>query len=406
MPSNIQIKVARIVEFGEPLVVGLAPKPIPGPRDVLVRVGACSLVRLSCSPSVLIEAELTSSRLRRLKGPGIKDIISGYAPMPMQDLPAIFGLDVAGVIEAVGEYVLHHKVGDRVYVNPSLSCVACPMCRKGRRDLCPSNCLRGYFAIGPLGKALLDQYPYGGLSQYVVSPDSKIALLPESISLETASRLGYAGTSYAALKKADVGPGKTVLINGVTGSLGVAAVAIALGLGASKILGIGRSTERLAQVMALAPKDSSRVQTYRSINSEGPEKAARWAAEQTASGEGVDAIIDCLGTGGPAKLTEALLRQAVRPGGKVVLLADATEGDISQSYSSWFTRDVAVLGSNFFYDGEIDELIGLVDAGVVNLSWLETKAFALDKVNEAVESVAGNLGGFVNVVVVPDDAPQ
>ena len=88
-----QIKVARLVQVGKPLELGAIEKPTPGPRDVLVKVEACCLV------------------------PNSANMVTGKAGLPLPELPFIFGLDVAGTIEAVGEHVLNLKVGDRCYVD-------------------------------------------------------------------------------------------------------------------------------------------------------------------------------------------------------------------------------------------------------------------------------------------------
>ncbi|KZF12591.1 hypothetical protein A2J03_17565 [Rhodococcus sp. EPR-157] len=165
----------------------------------------------------------------------------------MPDLPAAFGLDVSGVIEQVGEHVLNLEVGDHVYVDPHLTCDTCHQCRRGRSDLCRYNSLRGYAALTPDGPKLLNQHPLGGLSEYVVAADRNVAVLPKHLDLRTAARFGYLGTSFAALKKGGFAPGSTVLINGVTGTLGVAAVHQArcmyrcAGVGRA---GISRSTRR------------------------------------------------------------------------------------------------------------------------------------------------------------------
>jgi threonine dehydrogenase-like Zn-dependent dehydrogenase len=324
---STEMQVARLVEVGEPLEVGTASKPtITNPRDVLVKVVAAGLV------------------------PNSKNVINGAMDnngFPLQELPAIFGLDAAGVVEEVGENVLNIKKGDRVYVNPLLSDGTCHQCRRGRPDLCTAACLRGYFGMGEASKKTLATYPIGSLSQYLLSPDSKVVILPPTISTLTAARFGYAGTSYGALKKVGFFPGQTLLINGVTGTLGVAAVALALGMGATKILGIGRNKERLERVEQLAPKKDgfpSRV-AVRSSEDEG--SIADWVLEQT-GGVGVDVIYDCLGVGGDAKTTAELFSKAVRAGGQVVLAAGGAEGDISQSYAQYQARDVRIHGSQWF----------------------------------------------------------
>jgi alcohol dehydrogenase len=242
---------------------------------------------------------------------------------------------------------------------------------------------------------MLTHYPLGALSEYLLSPDANLAVLPKSIDTATASRFGYIGTSFGGLKKAQMGPGKTLLVNGVTGTLGYAAVAIALGLGCTRILGIGRNKERLVELEGLCPK--GRVRT---ISSEGGmESVVAWIKEQT-NGLGPDALYDCLGNGGDANATSILIG-TVKTGGRAVLAAGGADGEIKQSYLEAMSRDVAVLGTIWFTSAEIDELIALIDAGVIDFGFLRHEFFPLGKVNEAFERVGGRAGGAVNVVVQP-----
>lgn len=50
----------------------------------------------------------------------------------------------------------------------------------------------------PNSRKLLASYPIGGLSEYVLAPDTNLVVLPESIDVNLASRFGYIGTSFAA----------------------------------------------------------------------------------------------------------------------------------------------------------------------------------------------------------------
>lgn len=248
--------------------------------------------------------------------------------------------------------------------------------------------------MSPGGVRMLEHYPIGGLSEYVISPDVNLAVLPPSIDFATASRFGYIGTSFSGLKKAHVGPGKTLLINGVTGTLGYAAVAIALGLGCTRILGIGRNKERLVELETLS--SNGRVQTK---SSEDESDVVAWIQQQT-NGLGPDALYDCLGNGGDANATSTLVG-TLKKGGRAVLAAGGAEGRIEQNYLECMGRDVAVLGTLWFTSGEIDELIALMDAGVVDFSFLRHEVFSLERVNDAFERVGGRPGGAVNVVIQP-----
>lgn len=243
-------------------------------------------------------------------------------------------------------------------------------------------------------RKVLASYPIGGLSEYVLAPDTNLVVLPDTVDVNLASRFGYIGTSFGALKRVDTGPGKTLLINGVTGTLGYAAVAIALGLGCTKILGIGRNAERLAEVAGMG--NGKRVFT-RSSEDEGD--IAEWIREKT-GGLGPDVLYDCLGVGGDANGTMKLI-STVKVGGKAILAAGGAEGDLSQTYEEAMTHQVAIIGSNWFTGDHIEDLVDLIDAGVIDFSFLKHEFFSLDQVNEAFKFVGDRPGGAVNVVVQP-----
>jgi NADPH:quinone reductase-like Zn-dependent oxidoreductase len=95
---------------------------------------------------------------------------------------------------------------------------------------------------------LFDDYPHGGLGQFQAAPQSSVVKLPPNVSFEQAARFGYLGTSYSALSKSGIRPGQTLLINGVSGTLGIGAVAFALAIGVTRILGTARDHKLLERV--------------------------------------------------------------------------------------------------------------------------------------------------------------
>ncbi|WP_341274968.1 alcohol dehydrogenase catalytic domain-containing protein [Acidovorax temperans] len=117
--------------------------------------------------------------------------------MPLPKLPAIYGLDSAGVVAAVGSQVRFGiKVGDRVYVNPGLSCGSCTACRRGDNVNCTAYTFQGYFGFGPGSQQIFEDYPYGGFGQYLTAPASNLVVLPESISFEQ----GLSRRKYSAFR--------------------------------------------------------------------------------------------------------------------------------------------------------------------------------------------------------------
>src|SRR5260370_4867442 len=167
---------------------------------------------------------------------GPKKCPGWFRHLQLPKLPAIFGLDPAGVVAEVGSQVQSIRSGDRVYVNPARGCGSCRACRSGEIVNCRGFTFQGYFGRGPLSQAVFDAYPYGGLSEYITAPQSALVKLPDNVSFEQAARFGYLGTAYAAIRKAGAGPERSLLINGIGGALGLCPALAPLAPGATTIL--------------------------------------------------------------------------------------------------------------------------------------------------------------------------
>ncbi len=365
------MRAARMHAVGEPMKIEQIPVPEVRPTDVLVAVKACGIV------------------------PNLGNVLSNWGNwfphLPLPKLPAIFGLDPAGVVEAVGSQVIGFKPGDRVYVNPARYCGACRNCRAGETTACSHYTFNGYFGFSERSQRIYDQYPYGGLCEFMSAPQYSLVRIPDSMPFEQAARLGYLGTCYRALRTANVGPGSTVLINGISGTLGLGGALFALALGARRILGTGRNRELLARVKALAPE---RISVH-SLD-DGPMQP--WAGDVT-QGEGVDVVIDALGPGashGP--MLDAL--RTLRRGGKLVNVG-AVAGDVPVNLHYLMDNDITLVGSAWFTTAQGQEMADLAEAGVVDLSVFQHHTFPLEQINEAIGGIENRNGGFSNFVICP-----
>ena len=320
--------------------------------------------------------------------PNMRAVVSGEHWYRLPPLPAVYGLDAAGTVADLGAGVAGFARGDRVYVNPILGCGGCRACAEGKPMLCRSFCLRGYFSTGPDGDELQRAYPYGAFGQFTTAAAASLVRLPPAVTFDQAARFGYLGTAYRALKTVGAGPGRSVVINGVTGTLGVAGTLLALAMGATKVLGTGRNREVMAEVERLAPR---RVMT---ADVRRPDLAA-WIVEQT--GGGADAVVDCQGRGADAAQVEAAL-MGLRKGGQATVVG-AVGGALALNYSWLLGNCVSVSGSNWFTTAEGQEMADMAGCGALDLSAWETAAFPLDRINEGLDFVAARQGGFVNAVV-------
>jgi D-arabinose 1-dehydrogenase-like Zn-dependent alcohol dehydrogenase len=373
MPTMI---AARVHQYGEPMRLDQIEIPRPRPTDVLVEVKACGIV------------------------PNLQRVIANFfatkspEPRPTLPLPAIFGLDPAGVIAETGEHVRGLKPGERVYVNPVRGCGACRMCRAGAILDCPKFTLQGYF-----GRSLeiMQDYPYGGLAQFITAPASAIVRLPDNLSFNAAARFGYLGTAYSALKTLNVGPGRTLLINGISGMLGLCGALTALAMGTTTILGTGRNRVLLDRVKAIAPE---RIDVF--SMSDGPGAQAdplvEWAKRAT-DGDGLDAVLDCLPPDAPG---EAMMRplRTLRRGGHAVNVG-AVMDQLPLNAFWLMTNRIGLAGSVWFTTAEGQEMADMTKAGTLDLSVLDHQVSPLSKVNEAIAGMHTRNGGFSNFVVDP-----
>jgi D-arabinose 1-dehydrogenase-like Zn-dependent alcohol dehydrogenase len=366
------MRAARMHAVGKPLQIDLLEVPEPRPTDVLVEVKACGIV------------------------PNLKNILDHlkewYPDLCHPPLPAVFGLDLAGVVVAKGDQVRGIELGQRVYVNPARYCGSCMYCRIGKTTSCESYAYNGYFGFGRGSKGLFEDYPYGGLCEYMTAPQYSLVTLPDSVSFETAARWGYLGTAYHALKQAEAGPLDTVVVNGASGTLGIGVALWALALGVPKILGVARNRELLERVRAIAP---GRIDVHSMLDEES---TTDWVRRRT-GGEGASIVIDTLGPGATAEdLLDAF--GGPRRGGYHINIG-AVLGPVPINYCEVMQRDQRLAGGNWFTTAEGQEMARLAEAGMVDLSVFEHEVFSLNDISEAMAVLKNRNGGFSNYVIVP-----
>lgn len=367
---SASMRAARMHHVGEPMRLEEVPIPQPGRGDVRIKVHAVNIV------------------------PNLANILSKWTTWfpdnPLPTLPAIFGLDPAGVVEAVGEGVDGFEVGDRVYVNPGRHCGTCRACRNDETVHCASYAFAGYFGFSATALNLLDRYQ-GGLAEFMVAPAYALVKIPDILSFNAAARFGYLGTMYSALRKAGAGPGKSVLVNGLSGTLGLGAALLAPAMGVTALYGTGRDHALLEKVDKLAP---GRFQLHSLVD--GP--VDDWIAEQT-GGQGVDIYVDALGPGAPHETFRQGVRSLTRGGSAVNV--GAVAGDVALDVHRMMDDQIKLIGSAWFTSGEGQAMADMVGAGLLDLGCLEHQVFALEQVNDAIGGIASRNGGFSNFIISP-----
>jgi alcohol dehydrogenase len=243
-------------------------------------------------------------------------------------LPIVIGLDMAGEIAEVGPGVdAAWRPGDRVLVNPL------------NRE-----------------KGLMGEMLNGGLAEYCLVAQHQLLRMPDGVGFEDAAALPVAyGTAHRMLiTHRSVRPGDKVLVLGASGGVGTGCVMLARLLGAEVIACAG-SADKLARLKEIG---ADHALNYRETD------FSKWAVEKYGKPQrrsyegGVDVVVNFTGgdTWGPSL-------RCVKRGGKI-LVCGATAGyDPKEDLRYIWSFELQVVGSNSFYDEDLQALMGMIAQG-------------------------------------------
>ena len=153
--------------------------------------------------------------------------------------PMVIGHECSGQVLAVGEGVVGGlKAGDRVALEPGISCRHCRQCQTGRYNLCPDM---QFFATPPV---------HGSLCRYVLHPAELCFKLPDSLTYQHGAFCEPMSVGVMACNRAGLKPGQRVAVMGA-GPIGLITLLVAKAYGASATLITDVSPTRLEKAKAI-----------------------------------------------------------------------------------------------------------------------------------------------------------
>src|SRR5213080_871563 len=244
-------------------------------------------------------------------------------------LPIVLGLDMAGEIAELGPDVGGWQVGDRVLVNP--------VNKK---------------------KGLMGEMLDGGMAEYCLVAADQLVAMPAGVSFEQAASLPVAyGTAHRMLiTHKTIEQGERVIVLGASGGVGTGCVILAKLLGAH-VIACASSDEKLFRLKQMGADE---VIDYTKTD------WSKWAVEKYGKPQrrsyegGVDVVINF--TGGD---TWHPSLRCLKRGGKL-LVCGATAGyDPKEDLRYIWSFELQVIGSNSFYDDDLQALMKLIAAGTI-----------------------------------------
>jgi NADPH:quinone reductase-like Zn-dependent oxidoreductase len=301
------------------LVVGERPDPEPAEGWTRVRVTAASL---------------NHHDLWTLRGVGIK----------AEQLPMILGCDAAGIDEATGDEVVVHAVIN----TPGWT---------------------GDDTVDP-GRTLLSEKHQGSLAEYVVVPKRNVVPKPADLSFAEASCLSTAWlTAYRMLfTKSGLRPGQTVLVQGASGGVATACIAMARAAG-YRVWATARTEAKQAKAVELG------------------------AHEAFASGarlpERVDAVMETVG-----EATYSHSAKSLKPGGRIVISGATSGPNPPAELNRFFFLQLELVGSTMGTKDELRDLIAFLHA--TGLRPIIDRVLPLEQAGDGLAAMAsGDLVGKI-----------
>jgi NADPH:quinone reductase-like Zn-dependent oxidoreductase len=329
------------IEYGE------LPAPEPAPAEVLVQLEAVSLNR---------------TELFTWEGwPGLE-----------LEMPHVPGADGAGRVVEVGSQVTQFAVGDRVVINPSLSCGECDFCLAGQENLCEQW-------------RLLGEHAPGTFRELISLPERNLFKMPVDfdVAVAAAAALVYLTAWHSLITRGQLRAGESVLVVGASGGVNTASIQIAKYSGAL-VLVVGSGADKLAVAKAAGADlliDRSQEQAW---------SETAYLAEGR---RGVDVIVDNVGAD-----TMPLSLRAARKGGRILTVGNTSGPKFELDNRLLFGKHLSIIGSTMGTTADFETVMGLVFEG--KLSPILDRQFPLEDAGKAFARMqAGEQRGKITLTV-------
>lgn len=280
---------------------------------------------------------------------------------------SILGHEYVATVVDAGNGVTQLKKGDRVVVNPNITCGLCRYCRMGMTNVCENMTTLGIFLNG-------------GLAEFNVAPAKALHKIGREVPLERATLAEPLSCVLHSFEKCSLVPGESVVILGA-GPIGLLFLMLFKAAGAGKVFVIEpvafrqRFARELGAEAVLNPKEQDCV-----------------ADVKAATDIGADIVVDAAGT----LLPEAI--QFVRRGGRVILFGMNLHAGRELNQYTITRHEISIFGS-FIQRTAFPKVVRLLESGVLPLEKLVTHRLRIGEVGRAWDVMRS--GEAIKAVVEP-----
>jgi (R,R)-butanediol dehydrogenase/meso-butanediol dehydrogenase/diacetyl reductase len=293
-------------------------------------------------------------------------------PLTGESVPVVLGHELAGVIDEVGPDVGGLSVGDRVALEPFITCGKCEYCVADRYNLCTKA---GYYGLSGWG---------GGFAEYVVAEAHRVHPIGE-LSTEIGALVEPLAVAHHAVRRSGAKPGETAVVFG-GGPIGLFVTAVLRAIGVERVVSVEISSVRKAKA-----HDAG---AFLVLDPTVDDVVAR--VKELTGGYGADIAFECVGAS-PA-LQSAL--DSTKSGGTVVnvsIWGHKAEIDMF----GLVMREIQLIGTSA-YCNDHEAVIKLLQEGKIQAEQFISGRIAVDDVVEqGFRQLIENKEENVKIIVHP-----
>jgi L-iditol 2-dehydrogenase len=278
---------------------------------------------------------------------------------PFIDLPYRPGHEVVGVVAEVGPGVTEVTVGERVVIEPNLSCGQCRQCTSGRYNICEKLKVFGC------------QTP-GGMADRFIIAANRVHVVPDSMTDLQAALIEPLSTPVHAVAKAGDLTGRNVVILGA-GPIGLLTLIAARHAGASHIA--------VTDLLASKRDRAVRLGADTVLDAADPSLGATYT---NAVGRGADVVFDCVAR--QQSMAQAI--DVAAKGASIVVVGVGAPGGTSIRLDLVQDRELRIEGALMYVGQDYRTAMSLIEAGAVDTEELITATFPLTEAAAAFAASA------------------
>ena len=283
----------------------------------------------------------------------------------------MLGHECAGTVVEVGANVKDLKVGDKVALEPGITCGQCEFCKAVKYNLCPDVV---FLATPPV---------QGCYEEYIAFPENMCFKLPENMTTKEGCLIEPLSVGFHAANQGDVQVGESVVILGA-GCIGLVTLLACKAHGAGNIIVADIVDARLEKAKELG---ATHVINSKEVNA--LEEIARLTG-----GKGADKVFETAGS----PITIAQTAFAVKRGGTITLVGLSAQEEINYNFAQIMDKE-ATIKSVFRYRNIYPKAIEAVSAGAIDVNGIVTHEFDLEHIQEAFEEAINNKTDLVKAVI-------